>query len=237
MDPLEFLCVRFHFGGEFFNDGKKLHYLGGNEEMSFIERDKISLPEVIGHLKDYYNASEPVLLHWLFPGKDLLNGLRVLVDDKACLDMSECVTDGGVADVFVELIEVEADGMETEEEEDGEDQCSDWEEDAQMESERADSESTGMETPHEDNVVVEDLAIMNMSSPEQLKKDLVGATKYLHWVREKKAPVQRLVMQEEVSVHGEAPVQKEHSSDMDDPSDKDYLPGDDESSGEDEEAI
>jgi len=61
----------------------------------------------------------------LFPGKDLLNGLRVLVDDKACFDMSECVTDGGVADVFVELIEVKADGMETEEEEDGEDQCSD----------------------------------------------------------------------------------------------------------------
>ena len=88
--------------------------------MSFIERDKISLPEVIGHLEDHYNASDPVLLHWLFPGKDLLNGLRVLVDDKACLDMSECVTNGGFADVFVELIEVKADDMETEE-----DQCSD----------------------------------------------------------------------------------------------------------------
>ena len=74
-----------------------------------------------------------------------------------------------------------------------------------MESERADSESAGMETPHEDNVVVEDLAIMNMSSPEQVK-DLAGATKYLHWVREKEAPVQKLVMQEEVSVHEEAPV-------------------------------
>ena len=40
-----------------------------------------------------------------------------------------------------------------------------------------------------------------------------------------------------MSVHEEAPVQKEHSSDMADPSDKDYLPGDDESSGEDEEVI
>ena len=126
--------------------------------------------------------------------------------------------------------------MESEEEEDGEDQCSDWEEDAKMESERVDSESTRMETPHEDNVVVEDLAIMNMSSPEQVKKDLVGATKYLNWVREKEAPVQKLVMQE-VSVHEEAPVQKEHSLDMDDSSDQDYLSGDDESSGEDEEVI
>ena len=89
--------------------------------MSFIERDKISLPEVIGHLKDHYNALDPVLLHWFFPGKDLLNGLKVLVDDKACLDMSKCVTDVGVADVFVELIEVKFDDMESEEEEDGED--------------------------------------------------------------------------------------------------------------------
>ena len=79
------------------------------------------MPKVIGHLKDHYNASELVLLHWLFPSKDLLNGLRVLVDDKACLDMSECVTDGGVADVFVELIEVKADDMEIGEEEDRED--------------------------------------------------------------------------------------------------------------------
>jgi len=83
---------------------------------------------------------------------------------------------------------VKADAMETEEEKDGEDQCSDWEEDAKMESERADSESTRIETPHEDNVVVDDLAIMNMSSPEQVK-DLIGATKYLHWVREKEAPI------------------------------------------------
>jgi hypothetical protein len=69
------------------NDGKKLHYLGGNEEVSFINRDKISLLEVMGHLKDHYNATDPVILHWLFPSKDLLNELRVLVDDQACLEM------------------------------------------------------------------------------------------------------------------------------------------------------
>jgi hypothetical protein len=78
MDPLEFLVVRFHFGGVFFNDGKKLRYLGGKEELSFIYRDKISLPEVMGHLRDHYNATDPVIL---FPGKQLVNRLRVLVDD------------------------------------------------------------------------------------------------------------------------------------------------------------
>lgn len=109
----------------FFNDGKDLHYLGGNEEMSFIERDKISLPKVIGHLKDHYNASYPVQLHRLSPSKELLNGPRALVDDKACLEMCECVTNGGVADVFVELIEANADDIEYGEEQDGDDQCSD----------------------------------------------------------------------------------------------------------------
>jgi alpha-galactosidase len=53
MNPLDYLAVRFHSGGEFFNDGKKLHYLGGNEGVAFIDRDKISLPEVMGHLRDH----------------------------------------------------------------------------------------------------------------------------------------------------------------------------------------
>jgi alpha-galactosidase len=63
MDHLEFLAVRFHFGGVFFNDGKKLHYLGGKDELSFIDRDKISLPEAMGHLRDHYNATDPIILH------------------------------------------------------------------------------------------------------------------------------------------------------------------------------
>jgi len=46
------------------------------------------------------------------------------------------------------------------EEEDGEDQCSDLEKDAQH------------------------VALRNMSSPEEVK-DLVGATKYFNWIREK----------------------------------------------------
>ena len=102
MDPLDTLAVRFHLGGEFLNDGKKLHYCGGKEAMSNIDRDKISLPELVGHLRDHYVVKEGTLLHWLFPGKELDNGLRALVDDQACQYMAHCITDGGVADVFVE---------------------------------------------------------------------------------------------------------------------------------------
>ncbi|KAF8667739.1 hypothetical protein HU200_052649 [Digitaria exilis] len=70
--------------------------------MSYIVRDKISLPELVAHLRDHCVVTEGRLLHWLFPGKELDNGLRALVDDKVCMYMSECITDGGVAEIFVE---------------------------------------------------------------------------------------------------------------------------------------
>ena len=102
MDVVGTLPFRFHFNGEFIHDGKDLHYCGGSEGMSYIERDKMSLPEINGHLKDHCDVVEGMLLHWLFPGKDLGNGLRVLVDDKACQTMSNCIVEGGVAKIYVE---------------------------------------------------------------------------------------------------------------------------------------
>ena len=51
MDVLGTLSVRFHFNGEFISAGKKLFYSGGREQMSYIDRDKVSLPEIVGHLK------------------------------------------------------------------------------------------------------------------------------------------------------------------------------------------
>ena len=103
MDLLGYLVVRFHFGGEFVHDGKSLNFCGGREAISHIDRDKVSLPEVVGHLKDHCSDVEVgSLLHWLYPGKELNNGLRALVDDKACMDMSNTTDDGCVADVYVE---------------------------------------------------------------------------------------------------------------------------------------
>ncbi|EEE63217.1 hypothetical protein OsJ_18027 [Oryza sativa Japonica Group] len=104
MDRLEYLSVRFHFGGEFINNWRETFYVGGSEGMSYIERDKISLPELIGYLKDHCEVLPGMLLHWLFPGKELADGLRVLVDDKVCDYMSKCVVDGGVAEIYVEAV-------------------------------------------------------------------------------------------------------------------------------------
>jgi len=102
MDVLSTLVVRFHFNGQFVKIGNRLDYFGGLEAMSYIERDKVSLPEVVGHLKDHCTISEGALLHWLFPGKELDSGLRVLLDDNACIQMSDAIEEGVVADIYVE---------------------------------------------------------------------------------------------------------------------------------------
>jgi alpha-galactosidase len=70
--------------------------------MSHIDRDKVSLPEIWGHLKDHTNVSNRALLHWLYPGKDLINELRVLVDDTTCIEMADTIGEGGVAEIYVE---------------------------------------------------------------------------------------------------------------------------------------
>ncbi|CAO2166140.1 unnamed protein product [Urochloa humidicola] len=102
MDVLSTLPVRFHFNGEFVRTRKKLFYCGGREAMSYIDRDHVSLPEMFGQLKDHCLVQEGTLLHWRFPGKELDDGLRVLVDDKSCLDMADCIVEGGVAEIYVE---------------------------------------------------------------------------------------------------------------------------------------
>ena len=102
MDWSEKLNVRFHYNGEFLHDGKKMHYCGGTMAMSYIDHDKVSIPKLIGHLKDHCTVLDGTLLHWLFPGRELHDGLRALVDDKACLDMLRCTDDGFFAEVYVE---------------------------------------------------------------------------------------------------------------------------------------
>ena len=105
------LAVRFHYGGEFFFDGKRMHYVGGFEGLSYIERDLISLPEIIGHLKDHGVVVDDVLLHWLRPGKDLDDGLRLLHDDSVCLAMSNCIKGCGVAEVYVESVAMQLEAL------------------------------------------------------------------------------------------------------------------------------
>lgn len=102
MDPTDTLSMRFHFLGEFVNDGRNLQYMGGRTEMSHIDRDKISLPEIKGHLADHVPLMKNWRLHWLYPGLPLHAGLNLLVNDVSCMRMSTYIKDGTVADIYVE---------------------------------------------------------------------------------------------------------------------------------------
>ena len=69
---------------------------------------------IVGHLKDHCTINEGALLHWLFPGKELVNGLRVLIDDKSCIEMADSIVEGGVAEIYVvdpDIIELPDDDL------------------------------------------------------------------------------------------------------------------------------
>ena len=104
MDPTEILNVWFHIGGKFIRIGPNLDYVGGDQAMSEIERDKLSLQEVKGYLKDHTQLMESMKFYFLLPGKELINGLVFLHDDSSCVKMSDYICVGGVADVYVEAI-------------------------------------------------------------------------------------------------------------------------------------
>ena len=102
MDPCDIISVRYFFGGEFLRVGPVLQYIGGDEAMSEIERDKLSLVELKAFLADHTSVKDSMKFYFLIPGKELLNGLLFLSDDVSCMKMSDYTTEGGVAEVFVE---------------------------------------------------------------------------------------------------------------------------------------
>uniref|UniRef100_A0A0E0A766 PB1-like domain-containing protein n=1 Tax=Oryza glumipatula TaxID=40148 RepID=A0A0E0A766_9ORYZ len=107
MDLFNFLPVRFHYGGEFMVSMGQLHYVGERTAISNIELDRLSLSEIIGFLGDHMPVSGLLHLHWLCPGKQLSNGLRFLLDDNACKEMADHISNGQVADIYVEGVTIE----------------------------------------------------------------------------------------------------------------------------------
>jgi hypothetical protein len=79
-----------------------MDYVGGDEALSEIERDKLSLQEVKGFAKDHLAWKDSMKLYFLLPGKELINGLVFLFDDSGCLRMADYIDVGSVADVYIE---------------------------------------------------------------------------------------------------------------------------------------
>jgi len=77
-------------------------YVGGENAMSYIDSDKISLPEIKGLLEDHFKIDNVARMHWLKSGRELSNGLLLLVDDGSCKLMADQTTDGEIEDIYVE---------------------------------------------------------------------------------------------------------------------------------------
>ena len=69
LDDLKYLPVRFHL-------------FSGEQAWSYIERGKFLVSQVVANLKRHMiiTDKDSMFLHWFFPGKELLNGLRPLND-------------------------------------------------------------------------------------------------------------------------------------------------------------
>jgi alpha-galactosidase len=106
MSEFEVLEVRFHFNGEFVLDASKILYCDGDYGVSHIEKDKISIPELEGHLLDHTTFPRSSRMYWLPYGADLNTRMRLLVDDKSCLDMINELGTGGAVDIYTEPIRV-----------------------------------------------------------------------------------------------------------------------------------
>lgn len=107
MDNSDTLAVRFHFGGCFHSIDGIILYVGGDIGTSYIELDKISLPEIKGHLEDHLKTDTVVRMHWLKPGKELSNGLVLLIDDVSCQLMANGTSYGEIADIYAEELGVQ----------------------------------------------------------------------------------------------------------------------------------
>ncbi|CAO1941750.1 unnamed protein product [Urochloa humidicola] len=107
MGDSEVLVVRFHFNGAFVLDGSTVEYCNGDEGISHIEKDKLSVPELEGHLLDHTTFKRSVMMYWLPFGAALNSGLRLIVDDKSCLDMLDELGCVGAVDIYTELIDVD----------------------------------------------------------------------------------------------------------------------------------
>ncbi|KAM0897557.1 hypothetical protein ACQ4PT_022498 [Festuca glaucescens] len=102
MESADMLNVRFHFGGEFVRIGPQLDYVGGDEGMSIIERNKLSFREIKGHLTDHTDVKKSMKYYFVVPGRAMSEGLVFLCDDNGCIKISDHITHGGVADLYVE---------------------------------------------------------------------------------------------------------------------------------------
>jgi len=108
MSDFEVLKVRFHFNRDFVIDGSKVKYCNGDWGLSHIDKDKLSIPELEGHLLDHTTFQRCIRMYWLPFGAEVSSGMKLLVDDKSCLDMVNELGAARAVDIYTEPIEIDA---------------------------------------------------------------------------------------------------------------------------------
>jgi hypothetical protein len=102
MSRKEYLSVRFHFDGKFVNGEQTLEYVGGEDAMSLILHGSCGIGEIHRHLRLHHSGIGNEMLHWLMPGKGLIDGLGCLSSDEACMVMLKHIPIDGVVNIYVE---------------------------------------------------------------------------------------------------------------------------------------
>ena len=102
MSRKDYLRVRFHFDGKFVKDGRILEYVGGEDAMSMVPRERCGIAQIHRHLRLHHNILDREMLHWLMPGKCLFDGLGCLVSDEACMVMLNHIPIDSVVNIYVE---------------------------------------------------------------------------------------------------------------------------------------
>ncbi|KAM0877870.1 hypothetical protein ACQ4PT_035220 [Festuca glaucescens] len=109
-DELNMDCVdvRYHWGGRYVTSDGVMQYTGGRAATSSIEVDKLSLPELKGHVGDHipaakeHSLSKELVLRWKPRGTGFAD-LTILHDDKGVQGMLSSYGPGHTVDVYVQL--------------------------------------------------------------------------------------------------------------------------------------
>lgn len=105
MDHVEYLAVHFHWDGDLVNSGGSVSYIGGSDDLVYIERNKISLTEIRGHFREVSDKeADDKRFQWLMPGRDMSAGFILLYDDMSFELMKNTILDWSYAEVFVEKL-------------------------------------------------------------------------------------------------------------------------------------
>lgn len=103
MDAGDVLFIRFHFEGQFLNDGKTLEYSGGKEAMSLVYRKNFCFFDLVQSFGMHCQTKDDKMFHWLYPGKEMVCGLKMVALDTDCKQIRDCVAVGSIAEIYVEL--------------------------------------------------------------------------------------------------------------------------------------